>query len=132
MVDVVLGAGQFEGVAAEQLFVGEHPQRSRNACSRVVRHDDVINVAPRARYKRVGKLCLVFCGSRCNFLGIANIGAENNLHSALGTHHCNFSAWPRIIHVAPQMLRGHNVIGAAIGFTSDYRDFGNGALGVSV
>ena len=45
-----------------------------------------------------------------------------NLGRAGGAHDRDLRGRPRVVRVAPQMLRGHNIIGASISFSRDDRE----------
>ena len=49
-----------------------------------------------------------------------------------GPHHRDLGRRPGEVHVAPQVLRRHHVVGPAVGLAGDQRDLGDGALGVGV
>ena len=66
------------------------------------------------------------------FVGVADVGAEDDLDRALGAHHRDLRAGPGIVHVAAQVLGRHHVVGAAIGLAGDHRHLRHRRLGIGV
>mmetsp|Transcript_36681 Transcript_36681/g.98317 ORF Transcript_36681/g.98317 Transcript_36681/m.98317 type:complete len:315 (-) Transcript_36681:866-1810(-) len=107
----VLGAQQLEVLAYT------HPRLSRV--------DNVVHKAALGCEQGVGKLLGVVEGL---LLHVAT--AEDDLHRALRAHHCDLSGGPRVVEVAAEVLRAHDVVGTAVGLSRDHGHLGDGSLRV--
>jgi len=97
---------------------------------RVLRgNDDVVDEAARGRDERIGELGPVFLGALLDLAGVAEIAPEDDLDRALRAHDRDLGGRPRIVDVAAQVLRRHDVVGAAVRLARDQRDLGHGRLG---
>mmetsp|Transcript_5902 Transcript_5902/g.14528 ORF Transcript_5902/g.14528 Transcript_5902/m.14528 type:complete len:493 (-) Transcript_5902:134-1612(-) len=97
-----------------------------------MRLDDVVDEAARAGHEGVGEAGLVL-GLAFGELGrVLLLLAKDDLHRALGAHHRDLGIRPCEVHVAAQVLGGHHVVGAAVGFAGDDGDLGHRGLGVGV
>ena len=114
------------------LFVFEHDQGAANALAGFMGLDHVIDKAARTSHKRIGEARFVFSFFGGNFCGIALVFAEDDLHRAFGAHHRNLGIGPGEVDVATQMFGSHHVIGTAIGFAGDHRDFRHRAFGIGI
>ena len=52
-----------------------------------------------------------------------------NVHSATGTHHSDFSIRPGEAHVSAQVFAAHHDVSAAVGFAGNDGDLRDGCLG---
>src|SRR5258706_15135011 len=86
------------------LLVAQHGKAAADPAPRGMGHDDIVDEAAGTSDKGCGELCVVFLGSLGNFFRVADIGAGDNLHCALGSHHCDLGRRPGIVDVAAQML----------------------------
>ena len=64
------------------------------------------------------------------FSAFADVLAVDDLDRALGAHHRDLRRRPGVVQVAAQVLRRHDVVGAAIGLARDDRDLRHGRLGI--
>ena len=113
-------------------LVFEHSQRPRHPLAGAVGHNHIVYIAPLTSNKGVGKLLAILLSARINFLLVANIFAENNLHGTFGTHHRNLCRGPGQIYITAQMLRCHHIIGTAIGLASNQSHLGHCALRIGI
>ena len=81
------------------LFVFQHHQAAANALTRVVRQDDVVNVAALSRHKGVGKTGFVLGLSGRELFRVVFIFAEDDFNRAFCAHHRNFGIGPRKVHI---------------------------------
>ena len=97
--------------------------------ARRVRHDHVVDVAALRGDKRREEALLVFpsCALR-SVSASADIGAENDLDRTLGAHHRDLRRRPGVVDVASDMLRCHDVVGAAERLAGDHGDQRHRAL----
>src|SRR3546814_9594635 len=85
--------------------------------------------AERTGDEGIGEFPAVFLRSLLDLLGIADVAAEDDLDRALRSHDGDLGARPGVVHVAPQMLRAHHVVGATIGLAGDDGDLRHRRLG---
>ena len=57
---------------------------------------------------------------------------EQHFDGALGTHDRDLRGGPRQVHVSPDVLGAHDVVGPAVGLADDDRDLRNRGFGESV
>src|SRR5207302_205518 len=62
----------------------ERRQRLADPPARAVRHDDVVDEAAIGGDEGIGEFLAIFLGARRDLLGVADVGAEDNLDRALG------------------------------------------------
>ncbi len=87
-------------------------------------------IASGAGDERIGEAGPVFLGPFGDFVSVADVGTEDDLDRTLRPHHGNFRGRPGEIHITPQVLRAHHVIGAAIGFAGNHRHLRHRRLGI--
>ena len=117
----------FQGFSS--MLVAQHLERAGDALARRMRHDHLVDIAALGRHERIGEARLIFVDALLDLVGVAELGAIDDLDRALGAHHRDLGRRPGIVDVAADMLRGHNVIGAAIGLAGDDGDLRHRRLG---
>src|SRR5687767_8963707 len=102
----------------------------------VPRIDDVIEVSSAGRDVRVSKLravlldLLVRCAGRiCAFTDLL---AEENLNSALRSHHRNLRGGPRDVVISAYVLRAHHVVRTTIRLSRYHCQLGHRGFAVSI
>jgi hypothetical protein len=106
------------------------PRRPGRPAAGRPRLDHLVDEAALGGDERVGEAVLVFLGVRRDLLRVAQIGAVEDLHRALGAHHRDLRGRPGIVDVAAQVLGRHHVIGPAIGLAGDHRDLRHRRLAI--
>src|SRR5437763_2382685 len=106
----------------------ERRERVDQARPRVARVDDVVQVAPRRREVGVGELLPV--------LGLAVVGGlfplVQDFDRALRPHHRYLRARPGDVVIAPDVLRVHHVVRAAVRLARDHPQLGDVRLAIGV
>ena len=117
-------------------LVAKHFERVDEARSRRTGIDDVVDVAAGGGKVRMCELSPVLLDASfrggLRILGRIEFLPEQYFHGAFGAHDCDLRGWPRQVHISPDVLRVHHVIGASIGLTNDDGDLRNRGLGESV
>src|SRR3546814_19723828 len=101
-----------------------------DAAAGVARLDDVVEITARCRHEGVGELLPVLLGASLDLRGVAQVAAEDDLDRALRSHHRDLGGRPGVVHVAAQVLRAHDVAGAAKGLAGDHRYLRNSRHGI--
>mmetsp|Transcript_27766 Transcript_27766/g.51710 ORF Transcript_27766/g.51710 Transcript_27766/m.51710 type:complete len:605 (+) Transcript_27766:2391-4205(+) len=83
--------------------------------------DHLVDKAAFRRYKWVRETVLIVRRVLRDFLGVAKVGAVDDLRRPFGTHHRNLCRGPGIVEIAAQVFGRHHHVGAAIGFAGDHR-----------
>ena len=63
-----------------QLLVSQHSERSRDACTGISRHDDIVDISPAAGDERVRKLFPVLFSPFRDLFRVAHVLAKNDLY----------------------------------------------------
>src|SRR5205814_10598868 len=117
-------------------LAGERAQRGDEPRSRLVRLDDVVQVAPRGRGVRVrverGVLRRELGAPLLRILGPGQLVLVQDVHRALGAHDRDLGRGPRDVVVAADVLARHDVIGPAVGLAGDDGELGHRRLGIRV
>src|SRR5215831_19239632 len=103
-------------------LASQHRERLGDAPARDTRHDHVVDIAALGGGEGREEAILVFLGAGGDLLGVADIGAEDDLDRALCAHDGDLRRRPGIVDVAADMLRRHHVVGAAEGLARDHGD----------
>src|SRR3546814_16836055 len=80
-----------------QLLVPELPQPQRDPLARIVRVDDLVDIAARRRDERVREAVFIFLCPLRDLFGIADVAAEDDLDRALRTHHRDLGGRPGLL-----------------------------------
>jgi hypothetical protein len=111
----------------------ESRDESRPALARI---DHVVDVSACRRNVGVRELVAILgdarLGRRLGIVRRPDLLAKEHLDGALRAHHGDLGLWPREVHVAPDVLRVHDVVGAAVRLSGDQRHLGDGRLGERV
>src|SRR3546814_18331283 len=67
-----------------ELLVPQLPQPQRDPLARIVRVDDLVDIAPRRRDERVGEAVLIFLRALRDLLRVADVGAERSEERRVG------------------------------------------------
>src|SRR3954466_8814675 len=86
-----------------ELLVLQHGESPGDAARGSMRHDHVVDIAAAARDERCRELLPVFFRALLDLFWVADIGAEDDLHSTLRPHDRDLGGRPRIVDVAAQM-----------------------------
>ncbi len=81
------------------LFVFQHHQAAANALTRVVRQDDVVNVAALSRHEGVGKTGFVLGLSRRELFRVVFLFKEYDLNPAVCAPNRHLGSGPRQVHI---------------------------------
>mmetsp|Transcript_15321 Transcript_15321/g.53149 ORF Transcript_15321/g.53149 Transcript_15321/m.53149 type:complete len:273 (-) Transcript_15321:818-1636(-) len=114
--------------AVGEVLAGELVEVRAELRARLRRVDDVVDEAARRGDDGVREAARVLVG-----LGLLAVGVEvavEDLHGALGAHDGDLRGRPRVVRVAAEVLRGHDVVGAAVGLARDDRELGHVRLAV--
>ena len=82
-----------------QLLVPQLPETQRNPFARRMRVDHLVDEAFARGHERVGEAVFIFLGALGDLFGVTDVGAEDDLHRALGTHHRDFGGRPGVVEV---------------------------------
>ena len=115
-----------------KVLISEHLKRSADSPTRLARENDIVNKPAVTRDKWICELLPILFGSLRNPCLITDVLAEDDFDRAFWAHHGNLCRGPRQINVSAQMLRGHHIIGPAVGLARDDRDLGHGAFGIRI
>mmetsp|Transcript_18806 Transcript_18806/g.38204 ORF Transcript_18806/g.38204 Transcript_18806/m.38204 type:complete len:332 (+) Transcript_18806:167-1162(+) len=96
----------------------------------LVRLDDIIDEATARSSERVSEQPRVVLHLLLELLLFE--AAEDDVHSALGTHHGDFRVGPRQVDVSAQMLRCHHVVCSSVCLACDDGELGDRCLCVCV
>mmetsp|Transcript_29814 Transcript_29814/g.58374 ORF Transcript_29814/g.58374 Transcript_29814/m.58374 type:complete len:280 (-) Transcript_29814:818-1657(-) len=110
-----------------QFLVPEHLQVSAESCASGTGLDDVVDKTPSCRAHRVRKVLFIVC---CLFFNV--LVAKDDFYRPLCSHNSDLGSVPGVVHVPAQVLGGHNIVGASVGFAGDDCQFGDSAFGVGV
>ena len=98
----------------------------------LLRLDDVVEKPPFRRHVRIGELLLVvlnqLLGFLCRLLGRSDFPLEDDVDGSLGTHNGDLGRRPGVIEITADVFGRHHVVGAAIRFARDHREFGHRGL----
>src|SRR5215472_8358971 len=103
-------------------FSPQHRERLDDAGARGARHDHVVDIAALGGGEGREEAILVFLGAGGDLLGVADIGAEDDLDRAFCAHYGDLRRRPGIVDVAADMFRRHHVVGAAERLARDHGD----------
>jgi D-alanyl-D-alanine carboxypeptidase len=84
------------------LLVAQHLQAPGRCAARTARQDHLVDVAALGGDERVGEALLILVDARLDLLGIAELGAIEDLGCALGAHHRDLGGRPGIVE-SPRM-----------------------------
>src|SRR5918994_1889022 len=70
--------------------------------------------------------------ARLRVVRLLELLAEDDVDGALGSHHRHLSSRPRDVEVGPDVLRAHDVVGAAVRLARDHGQLRHGRLGERV
>src|SRR5215203_6520026 len=106
-------------------LVREELQGADQPRTRLAREDDLVDVAARRGDVRIGERRLVFRYEPATLPGRIG-GAGNRLpvddvHGALRAHDGDLPGRPREVHVSPDVLATHDVVGTAVRLARDHR-----------
>ena len=101
-------------------LVAQPGERMGKALSGRARDDDVIDKPTSSGREGIGKLCTVFGSTGGNLRRVVEFVVKYNFDRALGPHHRNLGGGPGVVNIALQMLRAHDVVGTAIGFSGNH------------
>ena len=118
------------------LLCGEHLKGADDTEACVAGFDDVIDISVLSCIIRIGEEFCVFlflfllecCGIGMLF-GFLRIEDTN---CAFGTHHCDFSSRPCIVHIATELLAAHHDVAAAIALAESDSDLRHCSFAVSI
>ena len=103
----------------------------RSAVTRVVRHDHVIDEAAAKRRRRDWRTSRRYSSVRAAILSGSPMSPRKMISTApFGPHHRDLGGRPGEVDVAAQVLRAHDVVGAAVGLAGDHRHLGHRRLGI--
>mmetsp|Transcript_39587 Transcript_39587/g.94000 ORF Transcript_39587/g.94000 Transcript_39587/m.94000 type:complete len:419 (+) Transcript_39587:368-1624(+) len=122
--------GVLPGSLLARHLVAEEPELSHEPRARASRADDVVDEAVAGSGDRGVELGLVVGDLPANLLLAPP--PEDDVHRALSAHDGDLRRRPRQVHVRPQVLGGHHVVGAPVGLAGDHRQLRDGGLGVGV
>lgn len=101
--------------------------------------DNVVDVAIFSGNVRIGECFGVFgflfvevISFFSRVFDIFNVFAVKDFNGALATHNCDFSGRPSVVDIAAEVFRAHYAVSAAVVFTKDDGNFGNGSFAVGV
>jgi hypothetical protein len=97
---------------------------------RRVRHDHLVEEAALGGDEGIGEALLVVLDAGLDLLGFRQFRAVEDFGGTLRSHDRDFGGGPGIVHVAAEVLRRHDHIGAAIGLAGDDGDLRNRRLGI--
>jgi hypothetical protein len=105
-----------------------HPNKCvYNSLSGLVRPDYVVDKSTFCCLQRIGERFLVVGSLLLNVLA-----SENNLNSSFRSHNSDFGIRPGVVEITSQVLGGHHIVCATIGFTCNESQFRNRGFGISV
>src|SRR5215469_13069862 len=111
-------------------------QRRNELCSSVPRLDHLVHVAASGGDIRIGKLLDIIVYQLLPFdiriLSLLDLVFEDNVNSAVYSHHRDLGGWPGVIDIAAHMLAAHHIVGAAVSLASNDGHFGYRCLAVGV
>merc|ERR1740139_218670 len=107
------------------LLVLHDHQRINDTSSGIFRLDYVVHEPTFGCFQRICECLLVLSSLLLNVLP-----SKDDLASSLGSYHCDFSRGPCVGEVSLQMLGGHDIVGAAVGFAGDERYLRHGGFSI--
>mmetsp|Transcript_30223 Transcript_30223/g.56457 ORF Transcript_30223/g.56457 Transcript_30223/m.56457 type:complete len:313 (-) Transcript_30223:686-1624(-) len=90
------------------------------------RVDDIFDESALGGDEGIRELVVVL---RCPLLNV--LSSEDDFNGTLGTHDGDLGRRPCVVHVSPEVVRAHDIVGSTVGLSSDDREFRRGSLRVS-